>query len=144
VAAVAKSVSLQEFGLVIGALVDSYGIAPTIRPFAVRAATPTIVLVEAVLGMLLLGGVATRVVGWVATVLLVAMSVAVLRLASLDEPVDCGCFGGWLPQIQSVRLGATWSVARNGVMAVMCLLPWFMGIDGGRIARRDALERSLD
>jgi uncharacterized membrane protein YphA (DoxX/SURF4 family) len=49
---------------------------------------------EIALGLLLLAGIATRVVAAVAGILLVIFILAVVSVAARGLSIDCGCFGG--------------------------------------------------
>jgi uncharacterized membrane protein YphA (DoxX/SURF4 family) len=49
---------------------------------------------EIALGLLLLAGIATRVVAAVAAILLIIFILAVVSVAARGLSIDCGCFGG--------------------------------------------------
>jgi uncharacterized membrane protein YphA (DoxX/SURF4 family) len=73
------------------AAVDAYRLLPSSVATIVGWGLP---FAEMALGLLLLAGVATRVVAVVAALLLLVFIAAVASAAARGLSIDCGCFGG--------------------------------------------------
>lgn len=88
--------------LIAGALkvVDAQSSVTAVRAYRLLPASlATIVgwglpFAEIALGLLLLGGIATRVVAAASAILLVVFIAAVASAAARGLSIDCGCFGG--------------------------------------------------
>ena len=88
--------------LIAGALkvVDAQSSVAAVRAYRLLPASlATIVgwglpFAEIALGLLLLGGIATRVVAAASAILLVVFIAAVASAAARGLSIDCGCFGG--------------------------------------------------
>jgi uncharacterized membrane protein YphA (DoxX/SURF4 family) len=114
------------------AAVDAYRLLPSSVATIVGWGLP---FAEMALGLLLLAGVATRVVAVVAALLLLVFIAAVASAAARGLSIDCGCFGGG----GEVAPGQT-AYGREVIQDIGLLLPalWLMWQPHSRFA----LDRS--
>lgn len=102
--------------------VTAYDLLPTdiVRPFAL-----TLPIVEIVLGLLLLAGIATRAVAVASALLLLVLIAAIVSAWARNLQIDCGCFGGG-----GYKEMTWWSYASEvlrdiGFLALALWLAWF-------------------
>lgn len=87
--------------------------------------------VEIGLAILLVLGIATRVLGGVCALLFVAFLVGIISAAARGLTIDCGCFGGG-GQVASGATRYGTEIARDAGFLVMAL--WLLVLPGSRLA----------
>jgi uncharacterized membrane protein YphA (DoxX/SURF4 family) len=105
-----------------GRAVNAYRILPFEASQLVGAVQP---FLEIALGLLLLIGLATRLTGVIAAVLLIVFIAGIVSAWARGLQIDCGCFskGGDLAADKSPAYG--WEIARDvGFLALAGLLVW--------------------
>jgi uncharacterized membrane protein YphA (DoxX/SURF4 family) len=116
---------LSKVGDLAGSVraVDAYELLPYDGATVVGSVLP---FVEVVIGVLLLAGLATRLVAAVGGVLLLAFTAGIVSAWARGLSIDCGCFGsgGALPAGQSPRYAG--EVARDVALlaASVLLVMW--------------------
>lgn len=94
--------------------VEAYRLLPT---YLVAPASRFIPIVEFIVGGLLLLGVGTVWVGWVATTLMLVFSAAISIKINQKDNIGCGC-GGFLGSHQI----SSWHLWRNLLLSVLAVL----------------------
>lgn len=117
--AVAKLRALEQFGMII----EAHGVLPTaLVPFV----SISVAFVEAVCGLLLLGGrwfrLQTMSIACTAA-LLTTLTLYLLLVWWLGHPrTDCGCFGPF------AGMKVSYAILRNALLlVVVCVAAWILG-----------------
>ncbi len=125
----------QENGPALFAVsIDAFEILPE---HLVILATFVFPWMEAFAALALLLGLWTRAGAALATLLMLAFTGAVYSAIYRDMQIDCGCFGGYLPDFLKKVLGtdiSTRTLIRNGIIIALCLFvvvggPGKLGLD---------------
>jgi uncharacterized membrane protein YphA (DoxX/SURF4 family) len=91
---VAGALKAHDGALATAVTIAGYRILPSVLVAPLGVALPYF---EIFLGLYLIGGLFTRVAGWIAALQFTIVAVAVASLVIRHIPADCGCFGSALP-----------------------------------------------
>ncbi len=101
-----------------GRAVNAYEIFPVAAGRAIGAALP---FVELALGVLLLLGLATRLVAGVSAALLAAFVAGIASVWARGLSIDCGCFGGGGALAADQRPTYGWEIARDVALLLVAV-----------------------